>query len=351
MSTQTHYLRIGVFVAISVALILLSIIIFGAAELIPRRKFMVETYLDDSVQGLSVGSKVKMRGVEVGYVEEIAFVERKYDLPENYVVQYAGYVMIRMAIYPDSTPRASGSLEERRIIMKEMVDSGMRMRLASAGITGQKYISVELLDPQEYPPISIVWEPRAIHIPSAPGVFDKIVGAIDKFSQKLEEIDIQPILTDLQALIHELRGDVEVLDIPALEEKIVGLLDDTRGVITGPDITEALANLRSISAKTDKLMDDIDDIVQGDEVKRTLGNIAQLTEDVKNQVPGAMEQFELTVANLNQGLRSQEDEITSAIHDLRIAFQNLRELTDMAKRYPALLLWGTEPPPANPDGE
>lgn len=54
------------------------IIILGAGNL--SKNLILETYFDESIQGLDVGSIVKFRGVKIGTVKEITFVQDKYKL-------------------------------------------------------------------------------------------------------------------------------------------------------------------------------------------------------------------------------------------------------------------------------
>ena len=78
MSAQAHYFKIGVFMLSGITLAVLAVIILGAGALF-KKKIMMETYFDESVQGLSVGAPLKYRGVTIGKVEHIGFVRNEYN--------------------------------------------------------------------------------------------------------------------------------------------------------------------------------------------------------------------------------------------------------------------------------
>ena len=70
MSANASYFKIGLFVILGSLLIVTAIVIFGAGAIF-QEYIYVESYFEDSVQGLSVGSPMKFRGVDVGQVSEI----------------------------------------------------------------------------------------------------------------------------------------------------------------------------------------------------------------------------------------------------------------------------------------
>ena len=97
MSARTNYFRLGMFVLIGIILGIAGVIVFGGLQLVPQDMLEVETYMDDSVQGLLSGSKVKMRGVEIGTVDEIGFVASYYPLSEEQDRMYGTWVATGLA--------------------------------------------------------------------------------------------------------------------------------------------------------------------------------------------------------------------------------------------------------------
>lgn len=72
-------LKVGLFVTLGLALILISIIVLGSSENLLTRKNRYVTHFSN-VDGLIPGAKVVMGGVQVGTVESIEFDREKRDL-------------------------------------------------------------------------------------------------------------------------------------------------------------------------------------------------------------------------------------------------------------------------------
>ena len=77
MSAKANQLRIGVFVVVGVAILAGALFLFGIRSAF-ERMYHFETYVTGDVLGLTKGSAVKLRGVDVGKVTEIGFSWRFY---------------------------------------------------------------------------------------------------------------------------------------------------------------------------------------------------------------------------------------------------------------------------------
>ena len=72
MSGQANFFKIGLFVIGAAVALVFLLVLLGAGRLF-QSKIVMETYFNESVQGLELGSKVKYRGVIVGEVKSIGF--------------------------------------------------------------------------------------------------------------------------------------------------------------------------------------------------------------------------------------------------------------------------------------
>ena len=82
MKTKVSPAAVGVFVIGALALGLIAILSFGGISLFSKpQRFMV--YFDESIHGLDLGSPVKLRGVRIGRVVDLAI---HYDERANHSV-------------------------------------------------------------------------------------------------------------------------------------------------------------------------------------------------------------------------------------------------------------------------
>jgi hypothetical protein len=114
---KKYYFKLGLFVTLGICLAVAAVIVLGAGTLL-REEILVESYFEESVQGLNVGSPVKFRGVQIGNVEEITFAGKEY-------VSQREYVLVRCAVFPDAFQRKGD-----RLVLEEEVDKGLRVRLS-----------------------------------------------------------------------------------------------------------------------------------------------------------------------------------------------------------------------------
>ena len=98
MKAKSKNYKIGLFVLSSLVILTTFIVILGIGNLF-QKHILLETYFDESIQGLEVGSIVKFRGVRVGTVKEISFVQDQYKLDPISPDFYQGrYVLVKMAV-------------------------------------------------------------------------------------------------------------------------------------------------------------------------------------------------------------------------------------------------------------
>jgi len=96
MSQKANYFKLGLFIIASVAVFLAIVLALSAGQLF-KRTVPIETYFNESVQGLDVGSAVKFRGVQIGRVTGIGFTATTYqqDQPPQERKQY---VLVEAAV-------------------------------------------------------------------------------------------------------------------------------------------------------------------------------------------------------------------------------------------------------------
>ena len=258
MNSKVNYFKIGLFTIISIALIVASLIIFGSG-LFAKEKVYFETYFDQSVHGLNVGSPVLNMGVRFGRVENITFARNEYLVSGDpqAISRFENYVIIICSVDEENLPAAT--YEQRKIRVKRLIKKGLRLRLATNILTGQGYLEATYLDPGRFPPMEIGWEPKWLYIPSAPGAFTTIKHSIDKILHKLEKIDTEKIGKELENMLTAITDAVHDANVGQVSARLNKTLDDVDSLIVAekPRISQTIENFRQISANIKDLTEDL----------------------------------------------------------------------------------------------
>ena len=161
---ETNYLRIGSFVVTGLMLFIVAILILGSGMLF-KKVIYVETYFNESVQGLTEGSPLKYLGMEIGRVVEINALDNVYKIQKNMEYRiHRHYIYVKMAISSKFFGRLSKSEIEERI--NREIASGLRVKLAPQGLTGNVYVELNFMEPDTHPVLPIYWQPENIYVPS-----------------------------------------------------------------------------------------------------------------------------------------------------------------------------------------
>ena len=259
-----------------------------------KPSFMVETYVKQSVTGLDVGAPVRFRGVKIGQVTLVGLSGDMYE-KETPITERKEYVVIRMQIFGDKIDQES---------LNTFVQDRLRTRVKSMGITGVNYVEFDFAShssAEMYPPLKFPWKPEYFEIPSLPSQADEILSGLQKIVDSLSKADIQETQQKFNALLTNLN----VL--------MAGDGKGNQGVVKS--VQELNVVLERIAKVTDK------------------GELEVLT----RELIGSM-------VSLRQTLTSVQGNTEISMENIRQTTEQLNELSRIASRSPATLIWG-EPPP------
>jgi phospholipid/cholesterol/gamma-HCH transport system substrate-binding protein len=388
--SKTAYFRIGVFVISACVIGAAGIIVFGAGTF-QEKGIILETYVDESVQGLAVGSPVKYRGVQVGKVDSIDFVYRRYGgtWDDEIYRKYGKWVIIRVDVRPDIFRGLDKTMHDPGEVVKLRVDQGLRVRIASQGITGVSYMEADYLDPERNPVFKPEWRPEFIYIPSAGSTAARLTNSaetvvntfadarvdvlardLDKLANELTraiEEDVKPALQSITSALKDLgptfknvAGASEdlgplvknarditndlapaVKDVRATTEKLPETVDKVNDIAMRADETLAKVakNVDELSAKLSKLIDSLQLSVDRD-LSPALADIHQTSRDL----PEALATLQATLKRVDHLVAGEQDDVRDVVADLRNVLRDVETLSGYASRYPAHILFG-EPPP------
>jgi len=399
-ATKPHYFRIGVFVLFAVTLLVIAVVLFGAG-LLARNALHVESYFSEPISGLTIGSMLEFRGVRIGQVQSIDFVGNVYDLPqENGAVSgYASYVRVVSEVPRTKLPAfASGQVES---ILTQMVDRGLRVRIASNILTGQAYLEMDYLDPNRYPVEPLPWTPKHSRIPSAPSEFSTIKDSIDRLLTELHSIDVgglakslDRVLTsldqvireanvaelsrDARALLREISDKVAALEMDKIngsaltflaslnsavaDANIPQLSRQASDVLTSADQQVAALNVKQINADIERLLAHLEQVVDDSNVPELSAETRRLMTDLqvtnrylqhllappewvagRPNVPEVIGRLNDTVTQLNRMIAAERPQIDMILTEFQQIADSLNDLVSTLKEQPSSLLFGGPP--------
>jgi paraquat-inducible protein B len=301
-------------VVCGIALGLATIVILGARSL---RKETVSyvSYFDESVQGLEVGSPVKFRGVTIGTVSRIGVApdRRHVGVTSDLGVEEINLMGL-----------AHGKGKKLQI----HVPDDLRIQLASAGITGVKFVQLDFFSVKANPVPKLPFAVPENYIPAAVSTLknleDAIVDAVERFP---EMIDASLRLIDK---VEHLVNDIDQTQIPkralltltSVERAFSSVRDTLLQLEAGKVSAQARATLERLDgaiARVDKMMERVNGdkgvIVSAERATDAMGDVAV-------------------------NARGLTDDLGATLHDVQQAAESIQRLTDALERDPDMLLKG-----------
>ena len=314
MSDDARFVRVGTFVFGGIVLAVIGSLVIGGGSLF-RKPILFETVFEESVQGLEVGSPVKLRGVKIGTVESIGLVADNYALDNSpNPAEEGNRVLVRMDL--NRSGEMERSRQERIENVKDLASKGLRLRLTPLGITGTSFIQADYVDPTKNPPMAISFDPETIYVPSAPSTISQLSSAAERLVSRIDTLDVERLLTNFDTLLVSLNDALGKADVGGARQSVGELLSDLRDTSGEARKAIAAADLRGVTRDARRSLD-------------------QVTE---------------TLLRVQRLLDANGDDLAVTLDNLRVATENLREASETARAYPSFLLFGAPPKPVEGPG-
>jgi phospholipid/cholesterol/gamma-HCH transport system substrate-binding protein/paraquat-inducible protein B len=341
MEERNSYFRLGLFVVMSLAILLGVLFVLGGRSLF-EPTFSFETYFDGSVSGLGIGAQVQFRGVPLGQVSEITTTASEYE-DGSPIKMRKSYIVVRAQLSGDQD-----RVQQWRKEIAAYIERGLRAQTQFAGITGQQFLALDFLPPDKNPPLPIDWTPEYPYIPSAPSLTGQIIDSAQQFLGSLNKAEVGELGRHLNALVQTLNHKVEGLPIKKLSDEASAVLADARTTIDDLDqllekapVVRAVENIADASGRLDTLLEDPG-------LKQTVDNAAAFTGGLRALIESG--RLDAVIADLDQTIQrvdaligDNQYDVRVVVQDLRAMADNLRSLSETAKRYPAGVLIGGPP--------
>jgi len=327
MSTKANPTLIGVFVLGAIVIAIGAVVFFGSADLFAKKQTYV-SYFTQSISGLSTGSNVKFKGVNIGKVtrvllgiggkDEPVYAKVFYEVDQNVIVKDFGLGNPHFNLFD-----VEGT--------KKRVEQGLRARLDFESlISGQLFVSIDFI--KDAAPFTYHDNPsdNALEIPVQPSDIEAIVTNLTKAISNLGNVDFLAISKDLQALIVSAKNGVDSLDL-------AGIGDSVNKLVNGPELKGALTSVKTAFDQLDvtlkKLQNELDPITANlnptlEEAKKTMAQLEEATRNLDKMLSS------------NSSFRYQLDNTLSQIGSAADALQRLSEFLE---RNPNSLIFGRKP--------
>jgi ABC-type transporter Mla subunit MlaD len=331
---RAAFVRVGLLVIGGIGLVIALIWFFGGNQF--SHGTLYESYFRESVQGLEIGAPVKYRGVTVGRVTELGLVSAEYGTRGSPVqIDRQTYRLVFVRFVVDQA--RIGQVPDNDVAVK----LGLRVRLASQGITGLTYLELDFADPAVYPVQQVPWTPKEQYIPSMPSTLLQVQNAATQFLAKLNKLDIDTLATSLNGLVNDLRGSLAHGDAHLTLARSAELLQTLNDTVRAADLPGLTADLQKTSVALRALAQDRD-------LHHTLANAAVASD----RLAAASARLEPLIASLqatthraDDGVADLQQALLPILRDAQAAVANLRDTTDALRRYPAQILLSA--PPSN----
>jgi len=290
MGSKSLEIKVGVFLLLSVGVVVAFLIVLGNFGFSSGQTFYVD--LTNS-GGLRKGAKIKISGVRAGNLSEIRFLGvSEVDEQGNPI-----YVRVTIQIFDEMV----GSLTE-----------GSAFFVSTEGLLGEKYIEVT-----PGPPGSRPIEPGSVLRGEPPVELQvlaaRAAGMMDKVQKLLEgdRGDISGMADNLKEVLERTRRITETLDA-----ELPGLVD--RGNET---LDKATASLD----KLDGFVEDGRELIQGEKgIREAVAHVSDLSVTIEAELPHLvdsldelMEESHQLVAETRKTVASLEDELAATTRDAR----------------------------------
>ncbi|MEI7898920.1 MAG: MlaD family protein [bacterium] len=359
---KANYAKIGFFVLIGVAMILLMIGIAGA-RVFNKQVVLAETYFNESVTGLDLGSPVKYRGVPVGEVTRIGFVYSEYGAVPGGALTLHGTRQILVVMALDPQKFGLLQLKDANRILNKLVEQGLRVKLALSGVTGLAFLELDYFrsETDAEHPEPLAWNPHNPYIPASTSMMFTLKKAVDDVFGKLSNVDLQALGDELLATLYLFQNKLSNADVAALSKEATSLLAELREtnqalkkLINSPELEKLPADLAATAGSARRVAEGVEKQIQP--IAQTLQELTVRAGDMMEEVNSLMtnnsSRVEQTVASLNQIAQtlnrtalSQQGSLADLLQNLRSAATGLERIVNDLSANPAALLFGQPPEP------
>lgn len=334
MSKPISPIAIGGFLVGAIVLLTAALLIFGGGEVFKeKRQFVI--FFDSSLNGLNVGAPVKIQGVQVGTVKEVALQmdPRRVQLLKPVVIEFDPGRLIDPSGQPMEAARTE---QERQQNVQRLIEAGLRARLEMQSLlTGLLYVEFNLFpnDPVKLTGLNYKGLPE---LPSIPTTADELRNTLDEVLTKARALPLEDIVQDLSATLKEIRDTVKSEDVLRARAGLAKALEGAEQLIgnLNSHLKPMLVEARETTQETHGLVRDL-----RAETRGAIRPVLAAAEQTLRKAAAVLEQSRDAVSAV-ESFGGPDSTLQQTLVELRNTARSLRDLTDYLERHPDSVLYG-----------
>jgi paraquat-inducible protein B len=328
MKTKLNQTLAGTFVIGALVLLVAALLTLRSCNVFSRPGHFV-AYFNESVQGLDVGSAVKLRGVALGRVRSIRV---QYD--EN---TQQSQVVVVAELNQNMVADDAGKLIKLtdRATLQRLIDEGLRAKIDLVGITGLQFVELDFFDPQQFPAPRATNDAEYPVVPTLRSGMSELVENLSKIAGNLNKVDFAGLSRELKSLLATVNQQASGLDLKQMVASMTSAASSISALASSAEAKTAFANLNKTAMDVQGFVAKLDTQVEpvSAELVQSLHSFHDAAQSVQ------------TLLGPQSGL---SDEAIKTLRQMTQTAESLQELADFLERNPNALITGKKLPGQKP---
>lgn len=327
---------IGLFVLGGAALLALTLTLFSSGKWFRDTDIVMMTFEGD-VKGLSIGSRITFRGVQIGSISSIAL----------HLNPDGGVTVPVLAEIDTSNKTFEMVRKDRRELLQNWINRGLKARLASESfVTGRLQIQLEFF-PEQDGYLMLEGNTRKYQqIPTVPTALEEATNRLERFARSFENMPLEDIAQSMAGTLSTLDRHlnsaefstmlVQLSEASTHLNSLLAHLDQQKTGLTG-GLTTSFSKFQHMTERATLAADSARELtthanhsVAG--LDQTLTTLNRTLE----QTTRTLQAFE----GLTKPEAPVQQSLLQALRTLDAAGQQLRQLAETLQRNPESILTG-----------
>jgi len=328
VKTKLNPTLAGSFVLGALVLIIAALLSLRSCHILSKPGRFV-AYFNESVQGLDVGSAVKLRGVRAGRVVSI---QVHYDANSRQS-QVAVVAELDQNVISDSAGKMIKTTD--RATLQRLIDQGLRAKIDLVGITGLQFVELDFFDPQQFPAPHLESENAYPVVPTLRSGMSELVENLSKVANNLNKVDFAGLSHELQTLLASANQQVAAVDLKTMVAKVTAAAESIETLASSDEAKAAFGNLNKTAT----------------DVQGLVAKLNTQVEPVSAELVRSLHSFRDAAESVEKLLGPQSglgDETIKTLRQITETAASLQELADFLERNPNALITGKKLPDQKP---